>query len=318
MTYGGAKISRPALFGILMAASAVAVLLPPRWTTPLKGVAQLLVPAQDVARSAAHLASQSVERVGRVDEGAGHTVDSLTMELASVAAALEQARAENERLRAMRNGQLPQAVPVLPARIVARDVVAERDSALIARGSARGVNSGDWVTARFFIDAGTRAGVDVGHAVLTEHCLLGRVEQVSPYMARVQLFSDLDSPRVEVRVGAMEGKALKFVDYPCSLRGAGKQRMVIDGVDYRIVNVGEDEGRGAKRRIGIGDLVFSAPGQLGLPQPILIGRVVTMTEDARKRLVYNIEVEPIKAVDETRDVFVIPLVPTMPIPIRDR
>ncbi|MEK6644355.1 MAG: rod shape-determining protein MreC [Planctomycetota bacterium] len=317
MAYGDVRISRPALFGILMTVSVVALLLPPRWTTPLKSVAQLLVPAQDVTRSAAYKASQSVERVGQTDSDTGAQLDSLTLELASVAAALEQAHTENDRLRALRRDQVPQQVPVLPARIVARDVVATRDSALIARGSQRGVSAGDWVTARFFIDKGLRAGVEEGQAVLTEHCLLGRVEQVSPYMARVQLFSDLDSPRIEVRVGVMDGKSFRFVDYPCSLRGAGKQSMLIDGVDYRVVNVDGDDAKGTKRRISVGDLVFCAPGQLGLPQPLLIGRVSKMSEDARKRLVYNIEVEPIKATDDLRDVFVIPLVPIMPIPTRD-
>ena len=35
-----------------------------------------------------------------------------------------------------------------------------------------------------------------------------------------------------------------------------------------------------------------------------------MTEDAKKRLVYNVEVEPIVHVEDLRDVYVIPLVPT--------
>jgi cell shape-determining protein MreC len=235
-------------------------------------------------------------------------LEPLRVELAALAAALEQARAENDRLRALRADSIPPPVPVLPAKVVARDVAAWRDSALVARGSLRGISAGDWVTGRFFLNQGKAAGVAEGQAVLAEQGLLGRIEQVSPYMARVQLFSDVDSPRIEVRIGSRDGRSFKFVDYPCSLRGAGRGLMLIEGVDYRFVQGAEQPSDGP-RRIRAGDLVFSAAGQLGLPSPMVVGRVRELAEDPMKRLVYTVTVEPIVRFGDLRDVYVIPLVP---------
>jgi len=302
-------MSRGTVFGLLMAASTLSLLLPASWTNPLKHLAQFLVPTQDLFYSASHRAAHSVAGLNEAGEGEMPSAESMRIELGAQTAALEQMRAENDRLRALRTDLLPPVVPVLPAKVVARDVVALRDAAMIARGSLRGVGTADWVSARFFLDQGRASGVAEGQAVLAEHCLLGRVEQVSPYMARAQLFSDPDSPRIEVRIGAMDGKRFRFVDYPCSLRGAGRQMMLIEGIDYRVVQTGGEVRKDGKRRIGVGDLVFSAAGQLGLPTPMAIGRVNALSEDPKKRLIYNISVEPIMRMEEIRDVYVIPIVP---------
>jgi len=314
MAIHGWRPTRGALFGFLMGASALSVLLPPGWTNPLKHVGQLLVPPQDLIYGISHRAAHAVAVLDLPDPSGPSEAEALRLELASQTAALEEARSENDRLRALRAESVPPGVPVLPAKVVARDVAAWRDSALVARGSLRGVSASDWVTGRFFVNQGRASGVEEGQAVLAEHCLLGRVEQVSPYMARVQLFSDVDSPRIEVRIGAIEGRKFKFVEYPCSLRGAGRGKMVIEGVDYRVVQGGEQRKDGP-RRIGVGDLVFTAPGQLGLPSPMVVGRVRELLEDPMKRLVYNISAEPIVRIEELGDVYVIPIVPTTPTPI---
>jgi cell shape-determining protein MreC len=312
MALHGFRLNRKGAFALMMGASALCLLLPPAWTNPLKHVGQLLVPTQDLLYSASRKASRSIAGLDKAAD-AVREAEAMSIELASQAAALEQARSENERLKALRRDVLPLPTPVLPAKVVAQDIAASRDSVLAARGSVRGVRTGDWVSARLFVNQGSVSGVEEGQAVLAEHCLIGRIEQVSPYMARVQLFSDVDCPRIEVRIGAMEGRTFKFVEYPCSLRGMGHGTMLIEGVDYRHVRRIDDEAKDERRRIGLGDLVFSAPGQLGLPSPMVVGRVRELSEDAKKRLVYNVTVEPIVRMEEVRDVYVIPLARTAPV-----
>lgn len=294
----------------LMLLSGVALLLPPRWTNPLKHVAQLLVPPQDFFFSTGHRLSRSMSN----EEGARPaSADSASDGLgtAALAAELRQLQDENARLRALRDGGLSPEVPLLPARIVAWDVAAGRDSLLVARGSTRGVTSHDWAASRLLIDQGLASGLAAGQVALGPQSLIGRVELVSPYMARIQLFCDVDAPRLEVRIGSLVGGRLEFVDYPCSLRGAGNGAMLIEGVEYRYVE-GAVPAEGGRRRIRVGDLVFSAPGQLGLRAPVLVGRVTSTSENPRKRLVYDVHVEPIARLDELREVYIIPLVPVIP------
>lgn len=313
MALRGPRITKRSLFVLLMALSALCMLLPAGWTAPLKHIAQWLVPAEHLLYSGSLRASQSLKRLDPNQENAVDSSEGLRASLAATAAALQQALTENERLRALRADRLPASIPVLPARVVARDIAAARDSLLIARGSQRGIRSGDWLTARLFINQGRQSGAEEGQAVLTEHCLIGRIELASPYMSRVQLFSDVDSPRIQVQVGKLDKKRLAFVEYPCSLRGDEKLGMLIEGVDYRHVVTDREDGRkDDKARIEVGDFVFSAPGQLGLPSPMVIGKVSRLSEDARKRLVYNVEVSPLVSCDELQEVFVIPIVPSKP------
>jgi len=316
MWLGRYELNKKSVFAILMGASALSLLLPPGWSNPVRHVAQLLVPPQDLLYSGSRHAVEYASRFGKPGPDEKSKAEQLELELASQAAAMEQLRAENDRLRRLRANALPLPTPVLPARVVARDAAAMRDSVLAARGTMRGVNSGDWVSARFFVDRGQASGVEEGEAVLAEHCLLGRIEQAGPYMARVQLQSDIDSRLIEARVGAYDGKRFQFVDYPCSVRGVGGQMMRIADVDYRLIRTNDsDESKDGKRRIGVGDLVFSAPGQLGLPTPMVMGRVTSVAENPRKRLVYNVEVEPIVKVEDVSEVYIIPLVPAHPVPV---
>ena len=313
MALRGPRITRRSLFVVLMAISILCMLLPAGWTAPIKHVAQWLVPAEHLFYSGSLRASQSLKRLDPNQDSTPDSVEALRASLAATAAALQQALTENERLRALRADRLPPSIPVLPARVVARDIAAARDSLLIARGSQRGIRTGDWLTARLFINEGRQSGVEEGQAVLTEHCLIGRIELASPYMSRVQLFSDVDSPRIQVQVGKLDKKRLTFVEYPCSLRGDEKLGMLIEGVDYRHVVTDREDGRkDDKARIDVGDLVFSAEGQLGLPSRMVIGKVARLSEDARKRLVYNVEVAPLVSCGDLQEVFVIPVVPSKP------
>lgn len=316
------RLTKRGVYILLMLASLASLFLLPRsWSDALKHAGQLLVPAQDATYKAAHLAGESLSELDASTPPAVVELQGVQHELASQAAAMEQLREENARLRGMREALLPPSVPLLPAKVVARDIVAWRDTVLVERGSSRGVRYRDWVASRFFVDHGFTQGVSEKQAVIAREGLLGRVEQVSPYMARVQLFSDVDSPRLEVRVGAAtSGGKFEFVDYPCSLCGQGRGRMAIEDVPYQYVQESSEPTSGPAaphRRISVGDLVLSEPGQMGLPEPLVVGRIVELQENPRKRLVYTLIVEPVVELGRVREVFVIPLVPPERVPIRE-
>lgn len=304
------RLSRNLVFGLLMAMSLVALWLPTSWTDPLKHIVQFLVPAQDLSRSAALRAVRAIES----NDAAGveeFDRERLERELASRQALIVQLEEELHRLRGLRASQLPPSIPLLDAKVVGRDVAAGRDSALVSRGSLRGVNWRDWAASRFFVNRGAASGVEGGQAVLAMETLIGRVEQVSPYMSRVQLLSDIDSPRIEVRIAAVDDSGATLIDYACSLRGQGRGRMAIENVESKFVQTTADEegGAGVPRRIRVGDLVYTAPGQIGLPVPMAVGRVAEFTENPQKRLVHTLIVEPLVKIDDIGDVFIIPMVP---------
>lgn len=307
--------SRRAVFFLMLLFSVVTLLLPPAWTDPAKHVVQFLVPAQHLTRAATLTAVDSAAKSAGQDEGTPE-LDLLTRELAAQKSLALELQEEIDRLRALRAHQLPPAIPLLDAKVVARDVVDARDSMLVARGTSRSVNARDWVASYFFVDRGAASAIEQGQAVLSTECLLGRVEQVSPYMSRVQLFTDVDSPRVEVRIAAQTGGSVEFIDYVCSLRGIGRGRMAIENVESRYVQPSPPEEETAPRGIRVGDMVFSAPGQLGLPSPMAVGKIVELKENPQKRLVYDLIVEPLVSAEQLRDVFIVPIVPveTMRIP----
>lgn len=318
------KPSRTTVFVMLLVLSGASLFLPPGATDPIKHVGQLLVPAQDLARTAAHSAAGSLKNTDGTDgtkrsnTNANDPADGRrARELASASALIVQLQMEIDRLRALRDHQLPPSIPLLDARVVARDAAAWRDAALVARGSERGVHRRDWVASRLFVDRGAISDVKAGQAVLAGESLIGRIEQVSPYMARVQLLTDVDAPRVEVRIAASEAGpgAGRLIDYTCSLRGRGEGRMMIENVPERYVDTASEVETAKQRRIRVGDYVVTAPGYGGLPVPMVVGRIETITENPRKRLVYQIIVRPIADLESLRDVFIIPLTPTDAVPI---
>jgi len=319
MAWGRHRLSPRGLFIILLIASVVSLWLPSEWGDALKHPVQVLVPGDDLVYGLSHLAARSTAALGDKDRETRMEREAMLHELASQAAAAEELREEVKRLQGIRSTQIPLGVPLLSAKVVAWDIVSWRDSMLVERGSYRGVNWQDWVASRLFVTKGGESGVAEGQAVLARECLLGRVELVSPYMSRVRLLSDVDSPRIQVQIGSRGEKGTEFVDYPCSLRGMGRGRMVIEDVPQQYVEEEKEETQGTeqRRRIRKGDMVFSAGGQLGLPMPLIIGKVAAITEAPKKRLVYTVDVEPAVSMAEIREVFIIPLAPGGVVSVRE-
>lgn len=306
------RISPRAVFLLLLILSAAALWMPRQWSDQLKHAVQVIVPGDDLVYRASSTAARATSKLDDKDRASRMEREALLHELGSQIAVAAQLRQENDRLRDLRQRSILPSTPILPARVVAWDIVAWRDSLLVERGSSRGVSWRDWVATRLFVAEGGESGVAEGQAVLARECLIGRVEQVSPYMSRVQLLSDVDSPRIQVQIGGLAGGKMEFVDYPCSLRGLGRGRMVIEDVPYQYVQAEAEEQPSAngKRRIRIDDLAYSAAGQLGLPMPLVIGKVSGIEKNPKKRLVYSVTVAPAVEIPEVREVFIVPVIPT--------
>lgn len=315
--HGRYRLSRPTVFALLMCLALIALFLPRRWTDGLKHVVQLMVPAQDMAYTAAHAAARSASALDpKRSASADAAHEQLVQSIASQAALIEQLEAQTRRLSALRRDHLDVHVPLLAAHVVSLDVVAWRDSLLVARGSTGGVAYRDWVTARLFADRGFASDVADHQPVLATHGLIGRVEQVSPYLCRIQLLTDVNAPRIEVRIAHLDHGAARMIDYPCSIRGIGKGRMAIEDIDYRWIEGAapadspNETGRPLGDRMAEGDLVYTAPGALGLPRPVVVGRIVSLTENPRRRLVYAAQIAPMQPMDDVREVYIVPLTPT--------
>lgn len=317
------RLSRRSVFGILMSASALALLLPPRWTDGLKHVVQLLVFSQDAVHRTTRAALAPLAGIVEGDEAreADRERTALRNALGAMQGEIDQLRRQNRELAGLRDNYIPRPLPLLRANVVARDIAAWRDVVLVSRGSSRGVAKADWVASRFYVDHGTLSGLDPGQAVLARETLIGRVEFVSPYMSRVQLLTDIDARPIEVRIGAPDKTgpgAPRFVtvDYVCSLRGRGAGEMVISNVPNKYVDSDGEEGNAAgKRRIRIGDQVVTAPGQFGIPTPMAVGEVVRFEEDPEERLVWDVVVRPLVTPEQLAEVYVISAIASGLVPI---
>ncbi|MCB9852472.1 MAG: hypothetical protein H6819_05205 [Phycisphaerales bacterium] len=284
-----------------MLVSALAVFLPPGLTNaPKHASTQMLGPLQDLARFLTFRG-----RVPKDPKLVAEPDAAIMHELASKAVQNEQLREDLERMQTIRDRSIPAA---LQAHVVAWDIVSMRDSAVIERGTELRVSTSDWVASHVFVDRGDAAGVRAGEAVIAQEVLLGRVDFVSPYMSRVKLFSDVDAKPIEVRFAGLRQGEMRLVDFPCTLRGLGRGQMIVRDVPYEHIDAAS-EAVGDQTRIRVGDYVASAPGQLGLPVPIVVGQVTEIRHDPKQRLVYDVIIESTIKRDDIRYVHVIPLIP---------
>lgn len=307
--------SKQAVFIILMLASALAVLAPPRWTDALKHVTQLLVFAQDpVSRATRRAVAAAGVDDGSTDEAA--LLRSLRNTVGSQHGEIQRLHAEISRLAALRN-TIDYPLPLLRAHVVAHDAVAYRDIVFTNRGRSRDVRRGDWVISGFFVDRGTLHEVAVGQSVLAGESLIGRVAGESPFVSPVRVLTDVDSKLLEVRIGRFVpgpsgGKGrFEVVDYVCNIAGRGGGEMVVSDVPQDYVQIDDDGNVSAgSPRIRIGDLVMTEPGLAGMPVSLAVGRVSRFESDPEERLVYDVIVEPLVPLDRIDELYIIPLVPT--------
>ena len=232
----------------LIVLTGVCILLPPQATSFLKAPIQLLIPAQTAA-------SRMVDGGRRVwahsdpaepDQDPAIKFQSLENQLASQQARIESLERQNSAL-AMYRRELPRGQRLISARAISRDALYWRSSLLLAAGSARGVQSGSAVVTRFFVDAGTEAGLRSGMSVLSGEVLVGFVDQVDGGMARVRLVGDVES-RLPVRLGRVDGERVELFQERFWMSGTVEGQPVVGDVEVRFVE---------ENRIGPGDRVMS-------------------------------------------------------------
>lgn len=290
--------SRNGVFAILMICSCILMVLPTRWTGGLKCVRQVLVPFQDGAYVLAGGASLGgPDRAPITAEEYRELVDELEAqrnEIVSLHQLVHELEAERPTialvLRKLVDRTANREGRLVPARVIAYDPSAWRDTALLGSGRRRAVRNGAWVASRHRLDAGQKDGVRQGMVVLAREFLIGRIDEVTPYTSRLVLLSDLEA-KVEVWIGRIDGDRLRLLPSADAFRtgrrwaeigqeanfllvGRGNGKMIVGGVHEDYVN---------RKALAVGDLVMSAGTSAELPIAMVIGRVEQIEDDPAQR-----------------------------------
>jgi cell shape-determining protein MreC len=279
--------------------------LPSRWTAPLVTLVQPLLPVQFAADRISN-ALHELSPAGATEIPADQA-DELHRELASYrhrVAALSQRQAELEGevagLRATREWSVDgrsfgKSGRLIPARVLAGDLLSWRDSRLIAAGALQGVRREDGVlSSHFSIGIEDASRVRDGMAVMQAEALIGFVDQVGTHAARVRLLTD---PAVQMKVRTGRWVERDFVPLAGEfwLVGRGNGRMILRDLDRRDVESG---------RIQVGDAVLSDPESTRLPVAMVVGRIGSVVPDHNNALLSTAVVEPVLASISLHGVYV--------------
>ena len=279
------------LLALLLVLSVIGLLLPTRITGQLMNLVQVLVPLQDAATRAADAAGETLAEDGRTIppqqyDRLAREAEALRHKIASQSARITELEEANRQLTDIRGRGLGQRGALIPARVVADDLLGWRDSRLLDAGTLRGVRRGAPVTTRWYsLNVGRDRGVAEGMAVLTGEVLLGWVEHAGTHTARVRLLTEPAS-RLPVALGRFEGQ--EFRPVPADgviefwMESTGPAGMRIVDVDHRYVE--GDDG------IRPGDQVVTLPDDPRLPLSLMIGTVAKVTPDPENPLLYILTV----------------------------
>ncbi|HNQ22379.1 MAG TPA: rod shape-determining protein MreC [Phycisphaerae bacterium] len=289
----------------LLALSLLGLLLPRSWTAPLMSLVQVLAPFQAATQAVADGAqartagdtppptAEEHQQLRQQAEALRHQVAALSAH--AVALEEENALLTAVRLRGEGGSALGARGRLIPARVIAQDVVAWRSSRLIDAGTLRGVQPGAIVTSRAFdINQGEEIGLRPGLAVLLAETLVGTVEKTGTHTARVRLLSDITSAR-RVRIGRFVEDRFALVEPVFWLIGTGRGRMELRDVDRRLVQDG---------LVAIGDIVLSDPTDEMLPAALTIGKITMVEPDRGNPLLRVLTVEPVVPETQLQRVYV--------------
>jgi cell shape-determining protein MreC len=272
--------SKKVLVALLIVACVAAIFFPQRWTGGLISLVQVIVPFQD----AATVAADAVSHLGETRPSAvpGETYEGLAREKAAVehqAAALAARVAELEgdvrvltatRLWEVAGRRIGASGRLIPARVIAEDILPWRSSRLLNAGSVQGVQDGVAVVSRLFtVDRRDDADLRDGLAILLGEVLVGTIEQTGTHTSRVKLLSDV-SVQMKVRIGRWTGDRFTLLDRYFWLTGRGTGRMEIRDVERKDVETGV---------IQVGDTVLSDPQSDVLPAAMTIGKIAAASTD---------------------------------------
>lgn len=256
---------------------AVLFILPRAWTAPLRGLAQILLPFQHATSSAADSLTTPAPSGLSAVECADLENAKAAAQRREAALALRVRQLEDEvktlsatRLWDVAGARLGAKGRLIPARVIAEDLLPWRSSRVIDAGHSKGASNGDPVTTRdFAVDRGEREGVRSGLAIVTGETLMGFIDLANSQSARVKLLSDPQSA-MKVRVGRVIDQTFAGPDRYFWLVGRGPGRMEIRDAERKELEAG---------LIQVGDMVLSDPQDELLPAAMLIGRVDRIDEN---------------------------------------
>ena len=268
-------VSPAVTLGIALAVAVALLLLPARWTAPLKGAAAAaLRPGQQVALVISEQANRVSAAVKRHFRTAG--------QLAEAQQEVDRLEGENRRLAA----QL--AAAKRPARPVTEDAGDDAERLLVARcvkARVLGRQARAFLARHEILDAGSRAGVEPDALV------------VDPPPALIDRGSDADlAPgRLVLEGSRVWGKVVEVGPYTSSVLGVTEPgyrdvvRLAGPGPPGKPPRLGPEgilEGTGqplarvrmiaVNEPIEVGDLVYTAAAGGVLPEPLRYGRVVRL------------------------------------------
>jgi cell shape-determining protein MreC len=260
------RLSTPsALLAMGLFICGVLMLLPGRWTAPIRGTAgSLLRPGQTAAQGLRRHATQATTRIRCHFQAAARLADAEDE--------LQRLRQENHRLAveldaaqsrlAQRAGDTDDEQRLLVARCVPARVLGHQARAFLARhqlldvGSQEGVEPGALVVdGPALIDHGRDADLAPGQLVLAGRRVWGRIVELGSQTSVVRSLTEAGY-RDLVQLGSPRGPQ-------GILEGTGEPLARV-----RLVEVTEP--------VSVGDPVYAATGKGVLPAPPLYGRIVRL------------------------------------------
>lgn len=178
---------------------------------------------------------------------------------------------------------------ILVAPVLGFDTSPRRETILIGRGSLRGVETGMWVAA-----AASPRKEDptiTGRQLLMRGWLVGRVVEVRPYTARVQLTTDPGFRQLVRTAKAMPDGVWVPAEEECVLYGRGSGTMLISEAEKDYLLTGYR-------------VVLAERGEY-LPVGLTLGQVVQSRQVESSPLHVDLVVHPWDAVTDLREVYVI-------------
>jgi len=287
---------------VLLVIAVAGLLLPDAITGKLLNLVQVLVPFQDWSTRSAEGTADALGGEGDVPtpkEAARLKIENTALRhrLATLSAQYELAESDLAAATGIRRRGL-QGGRLIPARVVAADAAAWRESRLVNAGTLLGVRRDSAVTSNVFAVAADDPGaVRDGYAVLAGEALVGFVEQVATHVARVRLITDRQT-KLKVLIARVEEDRYHPLDAEFWMVGTGGAQLEVRDVNHRFIRADS---------IRNGDVVLTVPGEPNLPLAVTIGTITAVRPDPDNPLLYRLSVDPSVRSEDLRSVFVVDL-----------
>jgi len=291
-----------------MAASAVCLLLPNRYSRPLRGAVQFFVPFQDATYRFTQTLTDHVDELAATEPTRQQhrqlleQAHAMQNRLVAIETECQQLRRENEFLIGFRRDAALAGAQLVPARVFARDAAGFSDMLAIGRGLQAGVTDGDYVTSQLLIAHGRDTPLRTVMAVVGSEYLIGRIDHADSFTARVVLFDDPLSPAQQVCIGRLSDQGLTVFsrtdpgtgrqrEQRFLLTGKGGGRLLIQQVPTEYIEAQRSAAEAPPEdAIRLGDLVVTMATEPSLPTRMVIGQIVQTRQDPKNPLIHDLEV----------------------------